>query len=110
METRRKVINLKYCLERVGANSNIIYFYVNEVSAADIMCQFVKVLDGANSESLLAVLHELKKKKEKGSVLGQVYSDRGVRVMIQNETAACALVFMSLESRNDELDRNSGIL
>ena len=30
--------------------------------------------------------------------------------MIQNETAACALVFMSLESRNDELDRNSGIL
>jgi hypothetical protein len=32
--------------------------------------------------------------------------------MIQNETAHTthALVFLSLESRNDELDRNSGII
>ena len=57
-------------------------------------------------------------KKKKQGVVGQVYSDcvqckSGSRIMIQNDTAAHtehALVFLSLESRNDELDYNSGIL
>ena len=51
------------------------------------------------------------RKRKKTSVLGQVYNDRGFRVMIQNETAARTThALVSLESRNDEVDRNSGIL